>query len=117
MVLAGIALPRPEDPLPRRLVSEAGELCWLHLHVGFSTGPPGLLRSMVARFQRERPKKQEGEAAISQRLGPETWVSLSCTIFATVTKARFKRKGHKPYFLVGVGGARGVGVRDLGSMF
>ena len=72
MVLAGIALPRLEDPLPRRLVSEAGELCWLHLYVGFSTGPPGLLRSMVASFQRERPKKQEGEAAISQRLGLET---------------------------------------------
>ena len=119
VVLAGIALPRPEDPLPRRLVSEAGELCWLRLPVGFPTGPLGLPQSTVARSQRERPKKQEGGAAISQRLGLETWVyqTPSCTIHATVTKARFKRKGHKPYFLVGVGSEEGVVSEIWGPCF
>lgn len=114
---SGIALPRPEDPLPRRLVSKAGELCWLRLPMGFPTGPLGLPQSTVARFQRERPKKQEGEATISQRLGLETWMSLSCTIHVTVTKARFKRKGHKPYFLVGVGSEEGVVSEIWGPCF
>ena len=94
---------RLEDPLPRWLIPEAGELSWLLvlLRVGFSTGLLGLPQGMWLGSKSERPRKQEGEAAISQRLGLESSVSLPYTIRGVVTQARFKRKGHRSYFLMG----------------
>lgn len=98
-----MAQPRLEDPLPGWLIPEAGELSWLLvlLHVGFSTGRLGLPQGMWLGSKSERPRKQEGEAALSQRLGLESSVSLPYTIRGAVTQARFKRKGHRSYFLMG----------------
>ena len=103
MVLAGIALPRLEDPLPRWHVSEAGKLCWLRLHGASPRGLMGFLKAWwlgskgnVSRNRKERLQFPKGLV-----WKPGCLFHVLCIIHATATKARFKRKGHKPYFLVG----------------